>query len=549
MQIFKLTATAAAVLVLCSYSLSSWGADSATAISSKKRANSVALQPQVSSDQPNKQLTGQSIPPSKAPTGTHPAISEGLQTLPPVPAAPIKQPPASVRTLPEIQQGAPSQGIRTRPSAVPPKGAPTNSARNSGSQAPGNPRIAAPGGFQSPISVGTSPTTPNPGRDQNNNASGRSDMRPGATDLPAAPAPQQNGGTDNAAGRGGFAQPSRAHDGTRTYTLSNGQQVPATSPDGSPATLHRDGSVSYNDGTSVSANGDGATVTTTPDGSQHTSTPRTIGTGFATPATTVDGESVYVLSNGEHVAAGDGVRVNRDGSLTGSDGTHIFVDPTTNETVVLNPDGTERSRERRPSERQSTESGSSQSGSTDNDDNDDDDEDNEDGKSDNGDDGDDGDDGENSEDGENKDDADDEGDSDAANSGVGLSHAGSQPESKTAADDFVAKKKGEKREPEDTTPPTCDENGSAPPRTAGEPQPGENGNCVPAGLLPSEADEEEEQPDDNGFSTPSIDDLRRSSGRGGVNIDPTGVEDNMRGEGPSFEEKLEDIGNTVNPGR
>lgn len=147
MQIFKLTATAAAVLVLCSYSLSSWGADSATAISSKKRANSVALQPQVSSDQPNKQLTGQSIPPSKAPTGTHPAISEGLQTLPPVPAAPIKQPPASVRTLPEIQQGAPSQGIRTRPSAVPPKGAPTNSARNSGSQAPGNPRIAAPGAF------------------------------------------------------------------------------------------------------------------------------------------------------------------------------------------------------------------------------------------------------------------------------------------------------------------------------------------------------------------------------------------------------------------
>lgn len=104
--------------------------------------------------------------------------------------------------------------------------------------------------------------------------------------------------------------------------------------------------MSYNDGTSVSANGDGATVTTTPDGSQHTSTPRTIGTGFATPATTVDGESVYVLSNGEHVAAGDGVRVNRDGSLTGSDGTHIFVDPTTNETVVLNPDGTERSRER-----------------------------------------------------------------------------------------------------------------------------------------------------------------------------------------------------------
>ncbi len=302
--------------------------------------------------------------------------------------------------------------------------------------------------------------------------------------------------------------------------------------------------MSYNDGTSVSTNSAGETVVTSPDGTQSTSTPQAAGPGFATPATTLGGDSVYVLSNGDNVAATDGLLVNRDGSLTGPDGTHVYVDPVTNETVVLNPDGSERSRDPQPSERGGSQSSSGQSNSSNDDDDDDSDDDSD---SDDNDDSDDSGDDESSDEGETEDDTGDEGGSDEANSGFGLSESGLQHESKTTADDFVAKKKGEKRDPESTAPPTCGENDSGPPRGVSEPQPGANGNCVPAGLTPSTEQEEEEETEDTGFSAPSIEELRESN-NGGVNIDPTGMEDDMRGNGPSFEEQLEDIGDTINPG-
>jgi hypothetical protein len=87
---------------------------------------------------------------------------------------------------------------------------------------------------------------------------------------------------------------------------------------------------------------------------------------------------------------------------------------------------------------------------------------------------------------------------------------------------------------------------------AGEPQPGDTGNCVPAGIGPSteEDEEEEEAPEDEIFATPSIDDFRDNDGTGPDSvINPTGMDEDYGNRVPSFDEQLEDIGDAVNPGR
>ncbi|MGH1470545.1 MAG: hypothetical protein ACRBCS_05090 [Cellvibrionaceae bacterium] len=460
-------------------------------------------------------------------TTGRPAISSGMGGLPSTSAPQQNGGPAS---------GGPVNGGTAGPGFAQPSTARDGSSTytlSNGQQVP------ATGRDGSPATVGRDGSVSyNDGTSVSTNSAGETVITSPDGSQRTNPPPQT--------GESGFAQPSTASDGTATYTLDNGEQVPATGQDGSPARVHRDGSVSYNDGTSVSTNDNGETVVTSPDGTQSTSTPHAAGPGFATPATTLGGESVYVLSNGDNVAATDGLLVNRDGSLTGPDGTHVYVDPLTNETVVQNPDGSERSRDAPPSERGGSQSSNSQTSSSDDDDNDDDtdddngdNDDSDDNSDDSNDDGDSG--------NESEDDTGDEGSSDEANSGFGLSESGLQHESKTTADDFVAKKKGENREPESTAPPTCGEDSSGPPRGVSEPQPGESGNCVPAGLTPSAEKEEEGEEDDTGFTVPSIEELRESN-TGGVNIDPTGMEDDMRGSGPSFEEQLEDIGDTINPG-
>ena len=346
----------------------------------------------------------------------------------------------------------------------------------------------------------------------------------------------------------------QSSDGQETYRLGNGQQVPRNGPDGSAGTVGADGSVTYNDGTTYEVDGKtGNTVLTRPDGSTSTYNPKGQQVQHGVTSTeSSTGEATYRLGNGQQVPRsgpnGEVGKVMPDGSVHYGDGTIMEVDSKTGNTVVTRPDGSSSSH--KPTTHTSSSSDSSNSNDDDNNDDDNNDDDN------NSDDG--GDSGEGEDDsgdegeGEGEDSGDD-GSSDENNWNAGLSGSGSQPEAKTTADDFVARKKGEKNDPESVAPPECGDGGSGPNMNgAGEPQPGDTGNCVPAGIGPSteEDEEEEEAPEDEIFATPSIDDFRDNDGTGPDSvINPTGMDEDYGNRVPSFDEQLEDIGDAVNPGR
>ncbi len=118
--------------------------------------------------------------------------------------------------------------------------------------------------------------------------------------------------------------------GRETYTLSNGQQVPRTGPDGRAGVPDNKGGVAYKGGTYITTDESGNTVVSQGGKVQSVTPPPGSGTGGAIPGRSSTGELTYTLSNGQQIprfgpeGSGVGVADNKGGVAYG-DGTYVMV--------------------------------------------------------------------------------------------------------------------------------------------------------------------------------------------------------------------------------
>ncbi len=362
------------------------------------------------------------------------------------------------------------------------------------------------------------------------------------------------------------AFPAQDDEGGSIFVMTNGQTVPRTGPDGQVGTPNENGGVDYDDGNSINPSEDGRSIVRgSPNGDYIAVESSTDG----------DGNATFDLGNGTSVPAngpgGQGEVVAGGAAVEYSDGTFVSVDAKTGETIFQYPDGSSEvmqgqnnrkdaenyvyqtsgrssggSSSNDSGEKKDTNENSNSGGSGDNDsdddkgskDKDDEDDDSSDDSSDGGDD-----DKGSKDDGKDSDDKDQGADKNLVAGG----DAGNSPEGKTTVDDALARKTGDKKEPDSTAPPTCEEGRGGPPGGVAKPGAGQQ-NCVPAGLQPGEDDEDESEPAPvlnppigNGFKS---DDLRPDDlvGQPGMEID------GISNDGRTLDDKLEDIEGVVNPG-
>jgi len=380
------------------------------------------------------------------------------------------------------------------------------------------------------------------------------------SDAPATP--PNNGGTVGA-----------TSDGVPSYKLSNGQHVPSTNEDGSPAQVNPDGSVTYTrvgeDGqiekSTMGVTEDGMTVTVRDGemvfrlapGSQNDtgsvdhieSNPLTYGSGGdfrggtrinhgvgGNPDTaTMDNGGIFDLSKGDQVRA--------DGSIVhGATGDVYSTDPETGETVITREDGTEDRKQ--PPGQGSTNNNNNSSGKNDGSSNEDNSDNNEESGGDESGDGDSGDEGSGGDDtGGEESGGDDTGEEGATEYREGGSNYNRAPGAKVV-DDFVAKKTGQKRDVETGTPPPCGEDdGSGP---VAEPGPEGEAPCAPP-IGNSEEEEGEAPPPTAEDYVRARDHRSTSIGQESV-VNPSRFEDN-RPDNNQAQDTLNSIGDAVNPGR
>ncbi len=373
--------------------------------------------------------------------------------------------------------------------------------------------------------------------------------------------------TGNEIDRSGSQQafPSTTDDGGSVFVITNGQTVPRTGPEGQVGTPNANGGVDYEGGLSINPTGDGRTVVTgSPNGNY-------IAVESSTDAS---GNATFDLGNGTSVPAnspaGDGRIVEGGAGVEYSDGTFVSVDAKTGETVIQYPGGSSEVLYGEHNKKDAanyvyTTSGESSSGSSsDNssgtkkdssdssgstgkkDTSSDDDKDSK-SKDDDKDSSDKGSDDKGDDKGS-KDDGKGSDDKEGADKNIAADgDAGNAPAGKKTVDDALARKTGEKKQPDSTAPPGCDEGRGGPPGGVAEPGAGRQ-DCVPGSLQPKGEDDDDAEPAPvlnapigNSFKRDAIKPEDRV-GQPGVGIDRNS------NNGRTLDNKLQDIEGVVNPG-
>ncbi len=364
------------------------------------------------------------------------------------------------------------------------------------------------------------------------------------------------------------AYPSTTSDGGSIYVMTNGQAVPRTGPDGQAGTPNANGGVDYAGGTSINPTDDGRTVVTgSPSGNYISVTNSTDGNGNAT----------FDLGNGTSVpasGAGGQGQIAADGAgVVYQDGTFVSVDAKTGETIVQHPGGSSEimrgdnnrkdaanyvytasggssgSNSGSDSGGKKDSGGSSSSGSSGGKDDKGDKSDDDKGSKDQDSDDDKGDDsgtddkGDDSGKDEGKD-ADDKGGADK--NVVADGDPNNSPEGKKTVDDALARKTGDKKEPDTGSPPTCEEGRGGPPGGVAQPGPGQQG-CVPGGLQRGEEDDDDAEPAPV-LNAPVVDGFKRDAIKPDDRVGQPGIDnDRLSNDGRTLDDKLQDIEGVINP--
>ena len=344
--------------------------------------------------------------------------------------------------------------------------------------------------------------------------------------------------------------------------MTNGQTIPRAGPDGQVGTPNASGGVDYEGGLSVNPGDDGRTIVTgSPNGNFIA----------VTNSTDEGGNPTFDLGNGTSVPrsgrGGQGHIVAGGAGVEYQDGTFVTVDAKTGETIVQHPDGSseimsgENNRKeaenyvhRTSGESSNNDSGtkkdpdsSSSSSSSGKDNESDDDKGSKD---------------QDNDDDSGEDSSDDEGDDSGGKDGgkdaddeegadknlVGDGDANNDPEGKKTVDDALARKTGDKKEPDSIGPPVCDEGSGngGPPGGVAEPGAGQQ-NCVPGGLQPGEEEEDESEPAPI-LDSPIGNDFKRDDLRPDDLVGQPGIEsDRISNDGRTLDDKLEDIEGVTNP--
>jgi hypothetical protein len=241
----------------------------------------------------------------------------------------------------------PSTGNPARPESA---GSPNSSPRGAtpSTSAAGKETFVLSNGRHVPRSVNGNPGQPNENGGVTYSDGRRVDPGPKGTTVFY----NADGSVQSRIGAAQAASPSQSTTGQDTFRLSNGQQVPATN--GKDAgTADSSGGVTYASGRRVYVDPDtGETVATNPDGSEQSrhAAPPTIGAVKASESES--GEPSYELPNGQQVprflVKGDSGKPDGEGGVTYESGRRVYVDPDTGETVGVEANGEERSRDAAP---------------------------------------------------------------------------------------------------------------------------------------------------------------------------------------------------------
>jgi len=385
--------------------------------------------------------------------------------------------------------------------------------------------------------------------------------------FPKADSAALAGGTGN---KENEAYPSADANGNPVFVMPNGRMVPRIGSDKRPGKANDQGGIDYGDGTSINPTDSGGTVVTgSPNGSY-------IAVETSTDA---DGNATYDLGNGTSVLVdgpgGHGTIANGGAGVEFEDGSFISVDAKTGQTVFQHADGTtevmpgrnnakeaanyvyvasgqrgdantekdaNQKKDPQENDRYSGDKDTSQGDSNSKGDDEDSDDDTDSG-------GDDGGDSESGDTGgaEGEEDGEDAG---GANENDGsMREAGLQPDGKKTADDALARKTGEKKEPDSGGPTTCGDGRGGAPEGVSQPGGGAD-NCVPAGLQPGSEEESEEDEESAGpvFNSPYGNSVKRDGVRPSDRVVQPGLDDSrIENTGRTLNDKIQDIEGVTNP--